>query len=37
MQFDKGNPDEDFDIKISCDVLNNDPETHEARLAQFVQ
>ena len=37
MQFDKGNPDEDFDIKISFDVLNNDPETHEARLAQFVQ
>ena len=37
MQFDKGNPDEDFDIKISFDVLNNDPDTHEARLAQFVQ
>lgn len=37
MQFDKGNPDEDFDIKISFDVLNNDPETHEARLKQFVQ
>jgi hypothetical protein len=36
MQFDKGNPDEDFDIKISFDVLNNDPETVEARLSQFV-
>ena len=37
MKFDKGNPDEDFDIKISFDVLNNDPDTHEARLSQFVQ
>lgn len=36
MRFDKGNPDEDFDIKISFDVLNNDPETVEARLGQFV-
>ena len=36
MQFDKGNPDEDFDIKISFDVLNNDPETMETRLNQFV-
>jgi hypothetical protein len=36
MRFDKGNPDEDFDIKISFDVLNNDPETVEARLTQFV-
>ena len=36
MQFEKGNPDEDFDIKISFDVLNNDPETQEARLGQFV-
>ena len=36
MQFDKGNPDEDFDIKISFDVLNNDPDTQEARLGQFV-
>ena len=36
MKFDKGNPDEDFDIKISFDVLNNDPETVEARLGQFV-
>ena len=36
MKFDKGNPDEDFDIKISFDVLNNDPETVEARLSQFV-
>ena len=36
MRFDKGNPDEDFDIKISFDVLNNDPETVESRLGQFV-
>jgi len=36
MRFDKGNPDEDFDIKISFDVLNNDPDTQEARLGQFV-
>ena len=36
MRFDKGNPDEDFDIKISFDVLNNDPETMETRLNQFV-
>jgi len=36
MRFDKGNPDEDFDIKVSFDVLNNDPETVESRLQQFV-
>jgi hypothetical protein len=36
MQFEKGNPDEDFDIRISFDVLNNDPETQEAKLGQFV-
>lgn len=36
MRFDKGNPDEDYDIKISFDVLNNDPDTVESRLQQFV-
>lgn len=36
MRFDKGNPDESFDIKISFDVLNNDPETMESKLNQFV-
>ena len=36
MRFDKGNPDEDFDIKISFDILNNDPDTVESRLQQFV-
>lgn len=36
MKFDKGNPDEDFDIKICFDILNNDPETVESRLQQFV-
>lgn len=36
MRFDKGNPDEDFDIKINFDVTNNDPDTQEARLNQFV-
>ena len=37
MKYDKGNPDEDFDINISFDLLNNDPDTHETRLGQFVQ
>lgn len=36
IQFDKGDPNEDFDIRISFDVLNNDPETQEAKLSQFV-
>jgi hypothetical protein len=33
----KGNPDENFDIMINFDVLNTDPETVQAKLAQFVQ
>ena len=36
MRFNKGNPDEDFDITVSFDILNNDPDTQEARMQQFV-
>ena len=36
QRFDKGNPDEDFDIMINFDVLNTDPETQEAKLNQLV-
>ena len=32
----KGNPDENFDILISFDVQNTDPETIQAKLQQFV-
>ena len=35
--MDKGNPDESFDIMINFDVQNNDPETVEKKLQQFVQ
>ena len=34
--FDKGNPDENFDILINFDVQNTDPETVEKKLQQFV-
>ena len=30
--FNKGNPDENYDIIISYDVLNSDPETQEKKL-----
>tara|TARA_B110000305_G_scaffold200609_1_gene227916 strand:+ start:196 stop:492 length:297 start_codon:yes stop_codon:yes gene_type:complete len=30
--FDKGNPDENFDIMVNFDVQNNDPETVEKKL-----
>lgn len=33
--FSKGNPDENFDVVISYDVLNADPETQEAKLQQL--
>ena len=33
--FGKGNPDENFDVTISYDVLNTDPETQEKKLAQI--
>ena len=34
--FDKGDPDENFDIIIDFDVLNNDPDTQEKKLQQMV-
>jgi hypothetical protein len=37
QMFDKGNPDENFDVVISYDVLNTDPETQEKKLAQLSQ
>jgi hypothetical protein len=33
----KGDPSEDYDIIISYDVLNNDPETQEKKLQQLLQ
>ena len=36
QKFNKGNPDEDFDINISFDVLSNDPENLEKQLQQFA-
>lgn len=36
QRFDKGDPNENFDIKIGFDVLNNDPESLESRLQQMV-
>lgn len=35
QKFDKGNPDENFDVVINFDVLNQDPETMEAKLGQL--
>ncbi len=37
MEFDKGDPDENFDVTITYDVLNRDPETQEAKLRQLVE
>ena len=37
IQFNKGNPDENFDILISFDVQNTDPDTVKNKLQQFVQ
>ena len=37
MQFSKGDPDENFDIVVSYDVLNTDPDTQENKLSQMVQ
>jgi hypothetical protein len=34
--FNRGNPDENFDIIINYDVLNNDPQTQESKLQQMV-
>lgn len=36
QQFNKGNPDENYDTTISYDVLNNDPESQETKLQQLV-
>ncbi len=35
QSFGKGDPNEDFDVTISYDVLNTDPETQEKKLAQI--
>jgi hypothetical protein len=37
IQFNKGNPDENFDILINFDVQNTDPDTVKNKLQQFVQ
>ena len=34
--FNKGNPDENFDVTISYDVLNNDPEKQENKLNSMI-
>lgn len=36
MRFDRGNPDENFDIVIGYDVLNSDPENLEQKLNSLV-
>jgi len=36
LQFDKGNPDENFDINISWNVQETDPEFHERKLQMFT-
>jgi hypothetical protein len=36
MRFDRGNPDESFDIVIGYDVLSSDPETQENKLNALV-
>ena len=35
--FNKGNPDENFDILINFDVLNTDPDNVQAKLKQFSE
>lgn len=35
QMFGKGDPNEDFDVTISYDVLNTDPDTQEKKLAQI--
>ena len=37
MEFSKGDPEENFDIVVSYDVLNTDPDTQESKLKQMVQ
>ena len=36
QMFEKGNPDENFDILINYDILNSDPEAQENKLNQLV-
>jgi hypothetical protein len=36
VRYSRGNPNEDFDITITFDVLNTDPESLEAQLQRFV-
>jgi hypothetical protein len=36
MRFERGNPDENFDIIIGYDVLNSDPENQETKLNALV-
>lgn len=36
QKFDKGNPEENYDTVVGYDVLNQDPETQEAKLQQLV-
>ena len=36
QMFDKGNPDENFDVTISYDVLNTDPEKQENKLNSMI-
>ncbi len=36
VAFNKGDPNENFDIVISYDVLNSDPETQQSKLQQMV-
>ena len=36
MTFSKGNPNENYDVIITYDVLNNDPEVQEKKLQQIV-
>lgn len=36
QKFQRGSPDEDFDVKVDFDVLNNDPENLKEQLQQMV-
>jgi ribosomal protein S8 len=37
VEFNKGDPNENYDIIIDFDVLNNDPQTQEAKLRQLTE
>jgi hypothetical protein len=36
VKFNRGNPDENFDVTVAFDILSNDPENAEKQLQQFV-